>query len=423
VIDQPGFNAGGLPTNPVTDAVAQGDAAGGGSSTTTVTNVYNLDGGSLFVDSEAELLALDAEQGQQAYRTDNNTTYLNNGGTTGTISDWEIVGSGGSGGQGGDTLNPFLKQVNDTTASGILIRATDHPEYRAITATLNQITVMNGNGVAANPTIGLASNLTLPGTDSVKLPKGATGDRTSTEAGSLRFNTTSNAFEGYQGSFWTSFAAGLTGASNVGGGSYDIYAGNNAGTLEFKSINVTGAITVTPVGNILTIGESLTASNLGSGSRVLKQRNANNLEFRSISAGDGITLVENNNDIEILAHAVGYMGTATTTDATASEIIFDGGRQTPSLNALWFVTITAVANRTGVPDATAIRIEGLVDNNAGTVTIVGTAGNTTVFNSTPATGNYELLLDIVANEFRVRVQGAAGHNVNWTVKYDFVAAP
>jgi hypothetical protein len=423
VIDQPGWNAGGLPTNPTTEAEAQGEAAGGGTSNTTVTNVYNLDGATLFVDSEAELLALDVEQGQPAYRTDNNTTYLNNGGTTGTISDWEIVGSGGT---GGDTLGSFLTQVNDTTSNGFLVRSTDNPVYRSIGATLNQITVANGNGVAANPTISLASNLTLPGTDSVKLPSGATGDRTSTTAGALRFNTTSNAFEGYQGSYWTSFAAGLTGASNIGGGSYNVYAGNNAGTLEFKSINVSGAITITPAGNVLTISESLTAGNLGTGSQVFKQRSANNLEFRSITAGTGVTLVENANDIEISADSgtgTGFTGTTNTTDATASEVLFDGARQTPGADSLWFVTITAVAKRSDQNDATAIKIEGLVDNNAGTVTIVGTVGNKTVFNSTAATGNYDMLLDIVSNQFRVRIQGAAGHTVDWTVKYDFIESP
>jgi hypothetical protein len=95
----------------------------------------------------------------------------------------------------------------------------------------------------------------------------------------------------------------------------------------------------------------------------------------------------------------------------------------PSTDKTWFVEITAVANRTGTNDATAIRIEGLVDNSSGTVTIVGTAGNKTIYNSTPATSNYDLLLDVVGGtDFRVRVQGDTGHDVTWSVRYDFIEA-
>jgi hypothetical protein len=119
----------------------------------------------------------------------------------------------------------------------------------------------------------------------------------------------------------------------------------------------------------------------------------------------------------------GFTGTTNTTDATASEVLFDGVRQTPESNSLWFVTITAVAKRTDAAGATAIKIEGLVDNTTGTVTIAGTTGNKTVFNSTSATSNYNLLLDIVSNQLRVRIQGDTGHTVDWAVKYDFIASP
>jgi hypothetical protein len=417
-ISQPGFDAGGLPTNPVTEAGTINAAAGGGTNTTVVTNTYNLNGATVFAGSQAELLALVVDKGQMVYRTDNNTTYLSNGGVTGTLADWEIVGSGGT----ATGLGEFLTQVNANVTSGILVRASDNPVYRSITGTLSQLTVTNGNGVAANPIISLADNLTLPGTDSIKLPSGPTGDRVSATPGAMRYNTTTNAFEGYKGAAWTQFAAGLTGASNVGGGSYDIFNGNNAGTLEFKSINVSGAITITSSGNVLTIGDAITAGNLGTGSNVFKQRNANNLEFRSISAGTGIVIVENTDNIEISA-SQGEAGTVSTNDGSATEVLFDGARMTPASNSLWFVTITAVANRTDADDATAIKIEGLVDNNSGTVSIVGTSGNKTTFNSTAATSNYDLLLDIVSNQFRVRVQGDAGHTVNWAVNINYISSP
>lgn len=115
-------------------------------------------------------------------------------------------------------------------------------------------------------------------------------------------------------------------------------------------------------------------------------------------------------------------GTTNTTDATQTEVFFDGGRKTPAAGTLWFVTLTAVANRSDQSDATAMKIEGLIDNNSGTVTVVGGSGNHTSFNSTPATSNYELSIDIASNQLRVQVQGDAGHTVSWTVRLDFIEA-
>ena len=51
--------------------------------------------------------------------------------------------------------------------------------------------------------IGLADNAIMPGTGSMTIPKGTTAQRSGTPAsGMLRFNTSSNEFEGYDGSSW-----------------------------------------------------------------------------------------------------------------------------------------------------------------------------------------------------------------------------
>ena len=156
---------------------------------------------------------------------------------------------------------------------------------------------------------------------------------------------------------------------------------------------------------------------------MFKQRTANDFEFRSLTAGTNITLTESANSIEISSPNTNSEGTVNTTTATATEVLFDGTRLTPASGSLWFVTVTAVANRSDANDATAIKIEGLVDNNSGTVTIVGTAGNKTVYNSTASTVNYDLLLDVTANQFRVRVQGETAHTVDWKVKLDYIESP
>jgi hypothetical protein len=420
-IDQPGFNAGGLPTNPLNEALAQEAASGGGTVVQEINNVYNLDGSVLFVASEAAQIAANTQTGQLIYRTDIEVTYVDNGGTTGTIADFNIVGGGGSG-----TLSAFLSTVNSGAGTGHLVRNGADAFYRTIVGTANQLTVTNGNGVSGNPTLSLASNPILPGTSAVVLPKGTTGERATTVDGALRFNTTTNSFEGYQSGAWQSFATGagsVVNGGNVGGGTYEVYKQNNSGVLEFRTLNSGGAVRLTVASDVITVDDVLTASSLGTGSAVFKQRTANNLEFRSITAGAGMTVTQNANDIEIATSGSGYSGTVSTTNATPTEVLFSGVRRTPGSNKTWFVEITAVANRTGTNDATAIRIEGLVDNATGAVTIVGTSGNKTIYNSTAATANYDLLLDVVSGtDFRVRVQGDTGHTVTWTVRYDFIEA-
>jgi hypothetical protein len=119
----------------------------------------------------------------------------------------------------------------------------------------------------------------------------------------------------------------------------------------------------------------------------------------------------------------GLRGTVNTTTSAATELLFSGVRQTPPTGTCWFLTLTAVANRSGTSDATAIKIEVIVDNNSGVVTILGAPGTKTIYGSTSGTANYNMLIDVVANEFRVRVQGDAGHTVDWAVKFDYFASP
>lgn len=68
-------------------------------------------------------------------------------------------------------------------------------------------------------------------------------------------------------------------------------------------------------------GETNTASNVGSGTGVFKQKSGVDLEFKSLTAGDGITLTNNTNDVAVNGDING-LTTENTIDTTNDLIAF-----------------------------------------------------------------------------------------------------
>lgn len=410
-IDQPGFNAGGLPTS---DQIVNGEDSGdgtGGDTINNITNVTNVTGGTQFADSESAMIALNVSQGTMVYRTDTGQTFVKNDGTTGTVADFNVVGGG--------ALDTFLDNVDNSTGSGLLVRNSDNAVYRTIQGTPNQIGVVNGTGQNGDPVVSLVDNPVIPGTGALRLPSGITTDRIDVN-GNIRYNTQTNFFEGYMNGTWQSFAIGsssVTDGSNVGGGSFELYKQNNGGVLEFRTVATSGAITASVAGDIITVSENLTVSNLGSG-ETLASRNSNAIEVKSIVAGEGVTVTSDANEVTVATDTPVFNQTATTTDASTVTVPFAG--ITPASGRAWYVEVQATAKRTNGVGVTSIKIEGIVDNSAGTVSIVGTAGNRTVYNSTTTTSNYNLVLSTPNSaSFQVGVRGDTGHDVNWAVRITY----
>jgi len=103
-----------------------------------------------------------------------------------------------------------------TTGAGLVVRTSGGgAQVVTLEGVADQITIADGSG-ASNPQIGIASNPTLPGTGSVRVPSGTTGQRTALpSAGAMRFNTSLAQFEGYNGSAWGSLGGGGGGGGNV----------------------------------------------------------------------------------------------------------------------------------------------------------------------------------------------------------------
>jgi hypothetical protein len=153
-------------------------------------------------------------------------------------------------------LGGDLAALEGLSTLGLAVR-TASSTWSTITigGTTNQISVANGDGIAGAPTISIASNPVLPGTGAVTIPTGTTLQQpVSPNVGSLRFDSTTNKYEGYNGS-WINFASedwvassyqplaanltALAGTTGVG-----IYVLTGAGTSALREITSSGTITV-----------------------------------------------------------------------------------------------------------------------------------------------------------------------------------
>lgn len=76
------------------------------------------------------------------------------------------------------------------------------------TALSQNVTGTGGMVLSVSPTI--AGSAVFSGNQSVKLPVGTTGQRPLPQIGMVRFNSTSSAYEGYNGSVWQTLGVGAT---------------------------------------------------------------------------------------------------------------------------------------------------------------------------------------------------------------------
>lgn len=87
---------------------------------------------------------------------------------------------------------------------------------RSIVGTASEIDVVDGDGAAGNPTIGIADNPVFPGTAGAVMPSGTTANRAGSPTnGTFRYNTTTQVFEGYANGSWGNFSP-TGGVTSVG---------------------------------------------------------------------------------------------------------------------------------------------------------------------------------------------------------------
>lgn len=262
-------------------------------------------------------------------------------------------------------------------------------------------------------TVALTSNPTIPGNQYVRVPVGTTLQRPTTGAnGQLRYNSTTTALEVFNTS-WKSLVDEVV---SVGTGTNIIKAVTDS-KVELRSVKAGTGISITTDGNDITFTSSVTdlttGSNAGTGTGVFKEKVGNELIFRSIKAGTGVTVTTDGSDITITAPRDQFVeaGTATTTTAAFTNVTWTN-TLAPVSNSSWFFEATFIGRRTGgVVERNAFKLEGVVDNTAGTISLVGPAAKTTYQNNAT---QWDVDVSIVSNVLRFRVKGEASKTIKWT---------
>lgn len=111
--------------------------------------------------------------------------------------------------------------------------------------------VVTGTG-SIGGTLSVTGDTTISSTGAIKVPVGTTAQRPTAATGKIRYNSTTNSYEGYDGSSWSSLGGGATG----GGGdqvfnlntvevttSYSLPTGKNA--VSVGAITINSGVTVT----------------------------------------------------------------------------------------------------------------------------------------------------------------------------------
>jgi len=160
---------------------------------------------------------------------------------------------------------------------------------RAITATANETSVADGDGVAGNPTVGLADNPTVPGTANLLIPVGTTAQRPGSPInGMIRYSSTLNRFEARESGVWVGMISSVR-AITTKTANYTATAGDSMIFCNATS----GAFTITlPVGvmgkvytikKIDTSGNKITLSPDGAETIDGEVSQALNLPFHAVS--------------------------------------------------------------------------------------------------------------------------------------------
>ena len=265
----------------------------------------------------------------------------------------------GSGVSGDPTITLAGQVLNlaNLSANGLMtITTAGALSATQIASVADQTAVFNADGTTGYPTIGLATNPTIPGTGAILIPVGTTGQRPAGVVGKMRYNSTDGAYEGYSGGSWRQFS--------LSGGV----------TLVDTGTGLTGG-PITGVGTISISNTTVTAGSYGSATQV---------GTFTVNAQGQLTAAAN---VTVTPAGIGAVasvsGTANEITATGTSIVV---LSLPA--ALTFTGKTVTGGTFSLPIISAISNSGTITVPTGTDTLVARNTTDTLTNkSISGTGN------------------------------------
>jgi len=274
------------------------------------------------------------------------------GGTTVTGRTLQASGNGltvtdGNGVSGNPTyaLSGLAASLANLSGTGVLgINGGTSITSFVITGTTDEIDVANGAG-PGNPTIGISDNPVIPGTGAMKLPLGTTGERPGGSNGQIRYNTTTNRYEGYQNGTWATLGNGDGTVTSVSGTANQISVANGT-TTPVVSIATnpvlpgTSSVTV-PIGNTSDRSGSPVNGMFRYNSQTGNFEGYANNAWGAIVTGTGVTSVNVSGGTTGLTTSGGPITSAGTITLSGTLITPNGGTGLSSYTAGDMVYYTA----------------------------------------------------------------------------------
>jgi hypothetical protein len=289
-----------------------------------------------------------------------------------------ITVSDGAGASGNPTfsLTGVAASVANLSGTGVLALTNSGTTVsgRDLLGTANQISIANGNGASGSPTFAIADNAVLPGTESVQVPAGTTGQRPAVPVnGDLRYNTDISRFEVYAGSSWTTIGSGDGTVTNVAGtiNQINVTSGTTTPQISIATNPVipgTGSISVPAGGTAARPGSPVNGMIRYNTDSLVFEGYLNNAWTAFASSGVGVLTVNTGTGL------TGGPITSTGTISIANTAVTAGSYTAANITVNAQGQLTAASSTTALVSSFSAGTTGLTPATAtsGAVTLAGT---------------------------------------------------